>query len=105
MGKVRIGGGLIVLEDIGDDPALRRRLEAVSAVETIELMIGGERSHWESLVTKRDGRLVAAIRPVEGQLYAPAAQIVEIALAPRDGGLAMFGLRLQMWDTTDNQIH
>jgi hypothetical protein len=105
MGKARSADGLIVLDDIEDDAVLRGRLVALTAVDSIDLLVGGVRGYWEPVVIQRGGRPVAAIRPVETMRRTAAGQTVEIELPPRDDGLATFGMRLQYWDTQDNQIH
>ncbi len=105
MGKASIVDGLIVLADIEGDAALRQRLEALTAVDSIDLLVGGVRGYWEPVMARCGGHAVAAIRPVEAMPGPSVGGVVEIELPARDDGLATFGMRLQYWDTQDNQIH
>ena len=99
MGKVQFSRGLIVIERIEDDNALRARLGALKPGQGIELRIDSMAGRWERAVAEG----VDVMRPAGAASAWADGQIVEIRLVPANE-LATFGLRQFLWDTPEARI-
>jgi hypothetical protein len=64
MARATISDYVIWAKHIHDDPSLTARVVGMSAGETIELEIEGERGAWRKMDDGKDGRPTPGLRPV-----------------------------------------
>lgn len=103
MGKVKVDGDLILLDQIEQDEPLKLRLRTLSAGTGIDLDVGGTVGRWERTVIEVDGQWRDALRAA-GRVN-PSAPPVEVHAATGSNNLATFGQRQLLWDIPSNQIH
>lgn len=111
MGRVRVAGDQILLEQIEGDEALKQALAALAEGANVVLEIGGILGRWERTQGEFEGRAVAAMKPSAEVREAWARKggrpdgLVDIRRgATPQNSLATFGLRAVEWDIPDNQI-
>lgn len=103
MGKVKVDGDLILLDQIEQDEPLKLRLRTLSAGTGIDLEVGGTVGRWERTVIELGGQWRDALRAA-GRVVRSSPP-VEVRAVAGSNNLATFGQRQLLWDIPSNQIH